>query len=297
MSFQNVLFDPILRSNIAVQDALSGVSSQVAPSAFEIQAIASHANPSKEIAASPKNVPPPGGYGAGVNFDPSKLHFRNSTAAFYHLLIPHDLGGNPTADLLYMTSSNRASKGCEALVSFFKDRNYEVAFMIWDWSVEQDKNRSQFVVTMSYDQTSPYRIPLTIQSNTGFGNIGCEVLNITNVTRRSGNAWVNEVYLHNHATGLRDRVWQHSFQWPTKDTDDLYWWGPIFETFPKDAFYNTAPALGFTDAMLVQDGVTHKLLPDDSTMKLPSNDGLVVLWKVDNSGLIAKGDNALPPEA
>jgi hypothetical protein len=106
MSFQNVLFDPILRSNIAVQDALSGVSSQVAPSAFEIHAIANHANPSKEIAASPKNVPPPGGYGAGVNFDPSKLHFRNSTVAFYRLLIPHDLGGNPTADLLYMTSSS-----------------------------------------------------------------------------------------------------------------------------------------------------------------------------------------------
>jgi hypothetical protein len=100
---------------------------------------------------------------------------------------------------------------------------------------------------------------------------------------------MNEVFLHNHQTGLRDRVWQHSFEWPTKATDDNYWWGPIFETFPKDAVYKTAPPLGFLKALLVQDKKTRNLTPADSDLKPPIESGFTVLFQHDNSGLVAKG--------
>ena len=67
------------------------------------------------------------------------------------------------ADLIYMTSSNRASKGCEALISYFKDRLYAVAFMIWDWSTAKQNDGTQFVVTMDYDElTSGTESPVAI---------------------------------------------------------------------------------------------------------------------------------------
>lgn len=284
----NILFDPLTQTHIAVQNRIGNVSPNLLPTKYEIGTFGARARRFQERTTTLENVPSPGGFGAGVNFKADQLLFQNSTAIFFYLLIPPSLGGDPTADLLYMTSSNRASKGCEALISFFKERNYRAAFMIWDWSVPPDSEKGQFVVTMDYDQLQPYRIPLSITSNTGHGQIGFDALYIVNSTRRAGDAWVNEVYLHNHQTGMRDRVWQHSFTWPSEQTDAPFWWGPIFETFPDDAAYETAPPLGFADALMVQDGATRKLTVADSELKAPAN-GLQLLWQESNSGLIAKG--------
>jgi hypothetical protein len=257
----------------------------VAPSRVEIDALKRTRRGIKSFLA--KGPPPPGGLGGGVSFLPGQVLFQSATAVSFFLAAPANLGDAPTADLLYMTSSNRASKGCEALISYFKVRAYSAAFMIWDWAHPEMPDQSKFVVTRTYEELTPYLIPLTV--STPSGSISFDSLQITNSTRNAGDAWINEVFLHNNTTGERERVWQYAYQWPTKATDPDFWWGPIFETFPDDAQYASAPALGFADAILLQDGIVHSLDSSDSSLSEPTDHGLITLWETPNSGLIASG--------
>src|SRR5437868_6260960 len=75
-----------------------------------------------------------GGLGAGVSFRDGQLLFNGYTSVFYYLLAPRNIGDVPSAELLYMTSSNRASKGCEALLSFFRSEQFQTVFRVWDWA-------------------------------------------------------------------------------------------------------------------------------------------------------------------
>ena len=121
------------------------------------------------------------------------------------------------------------------------------------------------------------------------GKIEFSALQIVNSTRVAGGQWVNEVYLHNNKTGERERKWQYSFHWPTKSSDQNFWWGPIFETFPAAAQYITAPVLGFADASIIQDGVARQLDDSDSQISEPTSNGLVTLWEQKNVSLLARG--------
>ena len=281
---RELLFEPATKVWVPIR---SGPPPRVAiaPSAKEISAMRRSRLGNTRFAET--GPPAPGGLGGGVSFLPGTLTYRTATAISFRLAVPQDLGSAPTADLLYMTSSNCASKGCEALVSYFRDRQYAAAFMIWDWAHPPMPDGSQFVLTIPYTGLQPYLIPMSVPSPSG--PISFDVLQIFNSTRVDGPTWTNEVFLYHRASGERERLWQYSFAWPTKGADPDYWWGPIFETFPDDAQYATAPILGFTDAVVLQDQIVRNLNNLDSQLSEPTSHGLETLWEQSNSGLISRG--------
>lgn len=232
-------------------------------------------------------VPPPGGLGAGVTFRDGKLLFRDSTAACYSLLAPPDIGDQPAATTLYMTSSDRACRGCEALLSYFQEENFETVFRIWDWSTPDQGERGRFILALTYDELAEYLIPRQLQTPTGLLEVKALYV-VSATTHVNGTTWRNDVYLQNHVQGVRDRVWTNTFEWPTVASDPLFWWGPIFEVFPDNADYGTTNPLGFLDATIIQDGIEYRLTDDDSVLYPPNGNGWDVLYRssADNSALV-----------
>ena len=233
--------------------------------------------------------PPPGGFGAGVSFGQSLLNFKDETAVYFYNVAPASIGPQPHADLIYMTSSNTASKGCEALLSFFADAQYDCAFSIWDWAHPEVDGGGKFVKSYSYAELTDYLIPYQFPLESGT-ELNTLCVYIANVTRKlSSGSYQNEIYLYNHMSGTRDLMWSFGFDWPTKATDDPFWWGPIFETFPDPgAQYALASPLGFDQTIIVQDGVQYQMTDQDSTMTMPSGNGLAEVYRSQsaNSGLV-----------
>ena len=84
-------------------------------------------------------------------------------------------------------------------------------------------------------------------------------------------------------------MWSYPFDWPAKDTAEEFWWGPIFETFPDPgAQYVLANPVGFDGTIVVQDGVAYQLSDQNSTMTIPSGNGLREIYRSvgTNSGLV-----------
>ncbi len=275
------LFDPSSGSYIKVRDVTDAMTRQAAPAPpqYAVDVFLRHREQRQAApSALREDVPPPGGLGAGVTFDLSQLQYQDSTAVYYYLLAPPNIGGTPAADLLYMTSSDIAPKGCEALISFFKDEQFRAVFRIWDWATPAQAGGSHFIVHRPYDSLGDYLIPYEVQ--TGGQTLDFNAIYVVSATRRvSGDTWVNEVYLHNHRLGVRDRVWSYQFSWPTKPTDTGFWWGPIFETFPDNADYKTTNLLGFLETLVVQDGRQIQLTDQNSRLVTPSGHGLDLIYR------------------
>ena len=275
------LFDPHSGSYIKVRDVTDAMRRQAAapPPQRAVDVFLRHREQRLGTTSGLReDVPPPGGLGAGVTFDPNQFKYSDSTAVYYYLLAPPNIGGVPAADLLYMTSSNFAPKGCEALISFFKEEQFKAVFRIWDWATPDQPGGSHFIIHKPYESLGDYLIPYQIQ--TGGQTLDFDALYVISATRRvAGDTWVNEVYLHNHRLGVRDRVWSYQFAWPTKATDKSFWWGPIFETFPDNADYGTTNLLGFLETLVVQDGVEYQLTDQNSRLVTPGGNGLDLIYR------------------
>ena len=128
------LYDPLTRSYVNVSDRRDAFQ-DVSASDEEIRAFTDHRRglqPQSEMR--PRDWPPPGGLGAGVSLHDSLLHFQDSTGVYFYLVAPPGIGAQQRAELLYMTSSNTAGLGCEALLSFFRGGQFNCVFRIWDWA-------------------------------------------------------------------------------------------------------------------------------------------------------------------
>jgi hypothetical protein len=202
------IYDPLTRSYLPVADLTQTEATiKHQPTRGEVSALTRHQEYARrrENFLSELRAPPPGGFGGGVAFKSGTLLFQSATAVYYYLVIAPSLGEGQTSDLLYMTSSNRASKGCEALISFAKERQYKALFQIWDWATPEDPNNGHFIFALDYSQLASYRIPMQIPTDSGGSLLEFEALYIINSTERiEGNIWENRVYLHNHDTGARD---------------------------------------------------------------------------------------------
>lgn len=274
------LFEPHTGSYVKVRDVTDAFRRQAAPAPPQsaVDVFLRHREQRLAEPSALRDVPPPGGFGAGVTFDTDKLLYQDSTAVYYYLLAPPEIGGTPAADLLYMTSSDISPKGCEALLSFFKSEQFKTVFRIWDWATPAQPGGGHFIVNMPYASLGDYLIPYQIQ--TGGQTLEFNVMYVVSATRRvSGDEWVNEVYLHNHRLGVRDRVWSYRFTWSTKPTDKSFWWGPIFETFPDNADYKTTNLLGFLETLVVQDGLEYQLTDGNSRLIAPGGNGLDVIYR------------------
>lgn len=289
------LFEPRIASYAPVRDRRTFGGNHAAP-AGEIALFRDRRRHRLATIDRPSIPPPPGGLGAGVTFGQALLHFTEETGVYFYNLAPVSIGSQPNAQLIYMTSSNTASKGCEALLSFFSDQQYDCAFRIWDWAHPDMPDGGKFVKNYTYAELTDYLIPYRLPLDSG-GELDTVCVYIANITRRlPTGAYQNEVYLHNHVTGTRDQMWSFRFDWPTKATDQSFWWGPIFETFPDPgAQYALGSPLGFDQTVIVQDGVQYQLTNQDSTMTLPVGNGLSEVYRSQdsNSGLVCSAPRTI----
>jgi hypothetical protein len=133
----------------------------------------------------------PGGVGQGCMIKDAESRFSNSTGIYFYIIAPRTLGGHP-ADLLYLTSSSRVAKGCEALISYQEDG--EAVFRIWDWSAPKNPDNSQWVVSKALSDVEDYELTYSLGGNDH------TALYVVNLTRWVNDAFGSEVFLHNKVT-------------------------------------------------------------------------------------------------
>jgi hypothetical protein len=284
------LFEPLTRSYVSISDRRADFGN-VPATEDEVKAfLARRRLLQARGVKSLSTLPPPGGFGAGVALGDPLLHFQDYTAMYYYLVAPPTIGPQPKADLLYMTSSNTASKGCEALLSFFNTEGFNCVFRIWDWAHPDVSGGGKFVRGRPYAGLANYLIPYSFTLTSGTV-LDTACVYIVNATRRiNGNSFQNDVYLHNNASGTRDLIWSYAFDWPDKNAASPFWWGPIFETFPQPGSpqYTLRNPVGFDAALIVQDDFQFQLTESNSTLTTPSGNGLRVIYRSlgANSGLV-----------
>lgn len=297
---QPALFEPRIGSYIPIRDCRALGGFRPAPEREISLFIKKRERKLASFKANLPASPPPGGLGAGVSFGQSLLHFREETGVYFYNVAPPSIGLQPNAQLIYMTSSNTAAKGCEALLSFFADEQYDCAFRIWDWAHPDVPGGGKFVKSYSYAELGDYLIPYRFPLDSG-SELDTVCVYIANITRLlSSGSFQNEIYLHNHVTGTRDLMWSFTFDWPTKATDDAFWWGPIFETFPDPgAQYALGSPLGFDETIVVQDGIQYQLTNQDSTMTVPAGNGLTEVYQSQgtNSGLVCSASQTVSSDS
>jgi len=174
--------------------------------------------------------PVPGGVGYGVFYNSAfKVGFATGTAISWEIICPMLPGGNVNT-WLYVTATNRSSKGVEAFVAYQGQNAF--TFNIFDWAkpaADRWQNPTPFANLGDY---------LGIES--AHGN-QCQVIAVMNTTfQQSPGIWVNEVRLLNINAHQWNLVYQFSYQASLQDQigDFVGSWGPIVETF-QDAYSGT----------------------------------------------------------
>ncbi|HJQ27008.1 MAG TPA: hypothetical protein VKA60_24180 [Blastocatellia bacterium] len=198
---------------------------------------------------------------AGVLFKERVLDFINSTGICFYILAPTRLSSDPVGRL-YLTSSNRADHGCEALVRY--ENADQAMFLVWDWSTSEQPDGTHFVVALDYAHWDDYKLTYNLDG------VERQALYVMNFTRNTGpGQWKNEVYLLNRpATGPStfDRIYQRPFPWtPPAGSGKFFDFGPYIETFVDN--YGDTDFVGFADAKMVQDDHTFPLTLDNSRIR------------------------------
>jgi hypothetical protein len=196
--------------------------------------------------------PIPGGVGFGIFFRDEALEFTNSSTLFYHIVTIPTIGAISN-EYLYLTSTNRAPKGIEALISYV--RQDKPKFHIYDWSIKKKKDR--WAASKPYDLLDRYLIKHTSAGQE------FDTIYVANSTRRlEGTRWRNEVLLRT-TTGEYDFVYSHDYDLSASDERRFLTWGPIVETFPPHP--NETNQIGFFQTKLLQDDGDALLLTDVDT--------------------------------
>jgi hypothetical protein len=210
-----------------------------------------HAGTTTDLSNTPKTLtcsdPAPGdGWGFG-NFYTSNFHFAYSYGSDirFYILCPTVAGGN-VSNSLYLTATNRTSRGVEAFVSY-ADGQHPFAFKVFDWA-----RPDHWQVFLDYDQLSDYLTTITVGGNT---YQALYVMNFTSATSGSPNQqglWFNDVLLNNYRTGNPDWIYDYGYQSNLQEqqgSNPIYaYWGPIVETFQNT--YNNVNPMGFADAIV-----------------------------------------------
>lgn len=179
-------------------------------------------------------LPPPGGVGYGMFYKSAfQNNFTYGTSIAHDIICPATPGAGVTTTL-YLTSTNRAAKGVEALIHY--NGNTNPCFRIYDWAL----STPAFVLKLTYSQLSKYRTTKLIHGSNR------QIVAIQNRTRRvSGNTWRNVVWLVNQQTNTWEQVYSYDYTATASDQKDSHYgsWGPIVETFQSS--YSGTNTLGF----------------------------------------------------
>jgi hypothetical protein len=194
-------------------------------------------------------APPPGGFGMGDEYtDAFQNAFFDRTELDFTILCPTQAGGN-NSHTLYLTSTNRATLGVEALISY--EAQDPLVFEVYDWARPES---SRWQVFMPYYTLSNYLTTITV------GGISYQAVNIYNSTRNTNlviagpdsnststdtvTVWANSVYLTNFSTGDFDLVYRYEYEaTPADQKTGVHSWGPIFELFQPQ--YSNLNPMGF----------------------------------------------------
>jgi hypothetical protein len=174
--------------------------------------------------------PVPGGVGYGMFYNSAfKVSFATGTAISWEIICPVLPGGNVNT-WLYLTATNRSSKGVEAFVAYQGQNAF--TFNIFDWA-KPEANRWQ--PPTPFANLGDYLGTEVVHGNQ------CQVIAVMNTTyQQSPGTWANEVRLLNVNANQWNLVYQYIYQASLQDQigDFVGGWGPIVETF-QDAYSST----------------------------------------------------------
>lgn len=181
--------------------------------------------------------PVPGGVGYGYFYNSTfRTGFAKGTAISYDIICPTTAGGN-NSNYLYLTATNRASKGVEAYISYWSQNNLE--FIVFDWARPEGE---RWQVSIPHSNLSSYLRTKTIHG------VSYQYLTVQHRTEIiSGNTWRNVVWLQNSG-GTYDQVYYYSYTSTLADQQSSNTWAPIVETF-QDSYSNTN-TFGFNNTFL-----------------------------------------------
>ena len=183
------LYEPKTKSYVRVRDTREDWGDTAAPRSVIEAFLKSRGGVREHLTASSAESPQDrGGLGAGVTFDDSLRHFQDDTAIYFYVVAPPTIGVQTGAQVLYLTSSNTANHGCEALLSFAADQEFQCVFAIWDWAHPDMPGGGKFVKSCSYDQLQQYLIPYKLPLDSG-QELDTVCIFIANVTRRTNGDW------------------------------------------------------------------------------------------------------------
>lgn len=193
----------------------------------------------KSAVKSKTSAPVPGGVGYGCFYKYQfRKNFTQGTAISYDIICPTTVGGN-NSNYLYLTSTDRASRGTEALISYYGQNNME--FKVYDWARPDDEG---WRILMPLDTLSPYLRTGMIH------NVSYQYISVEMCTRLvSGDTWENLVWLKN-SNGTLDLIYNYYYTSSLESEQGMATWGPIVETF-QDSYSNTN-TIGFNNVCLCQ---------------------------------------------
>jgi hypothetical protein len=190
-------------------------------------------------AAEEETGPLPGGVGYGMFYHQAfRTAFVRGTSFYYEIVCPTQPGGNVNT-WLYLTATNRASRGVEAFVSYFGQN--DTRFKVFDWARED-----HWQTDVPFGNLSSY-----LRQAAAHGAV-YQVLPVWNSSYEIGtNRWRNDVLLYNHAASRWDLIYRFDYG-ATSSEQTSGWvgsWGPIVETF-QNAYSGTRP-MGALNTMLI----------------------------------------------
>lgn len=229
-----------------------------------------------------RTQPRPGGIGAGTTYDVGKLRATLGATLTTNVYVwPDGLPeSNSNLTWLYLTASNRTQFGAEGPVLLYPAGKLG-QIGVYDWSCS--------VTWPCVTATATYTAPAWVWTSDML-NFACDIttedapdghvvsrikyINETVINTTTG--WTNAIFLRNFCYQRWDRVYKHKYGGAQKDCsadNSCAWWGPIIETFLKDA---TQPLpkideVGFQGASLVHNGYLSDLLTDATTFTAPSS--------------------------
>jgi len=186
--------------------------------------------------------PTPGGVGYGLFYTPAfKTAWGRGTSFSCDYVCPSPPGGNVNT-WLYLTATNRAGLGVEALVAYNGQGTPQ--FMVFDWA-----RTDHWQTNIPFTSLGNY---LTTTSAHGYPYPTLPVWNSTWMIGQD--QYRNQALLYNHVRGGWDLVYQYDYS-ATDAQQKSGWigsWGPIVETF-QSVYVNTNPMGALTTQLISAD--------------------------------------------
>lgn len=258
------LFDPTTGKNLPVKNFMNKaaeISARNPVSAEEKSAFQKYHNKlvmnkvfhNKRTSLTPKSAlscinstslpeqPIPGGFGAGITFtDSFKHNFTNGTRISYDIICPKTAGGN-NSTWLFLTSTNRADFGVEALCDYYGQNDF--CFQVYDWADSRG-----YVVTIPYEDLMSEGL---IRTKTIDGK-SYPFITVQSVTELvSGNTWRNIVWLSGNGFFVQVYYYEYTSSAALQQNggNSSHWWGPIVETFQDT--YSGTNSMGYDNTYLM----------------------------------------------